>query len=176
MRPVEPKTIEQILAAYDEGLGRNEIARRVGVSVASVTRYCRENGRTFDTSKSELAVAILGMNLEAARRDLAAAMVYRAQESLEAFDAPATVVHYQQGNETTVGKWVEYTLDQPTFSDQQRIMTMAGIAFDKATRLTERSGAGADAAIGLLDKFSTAIDAAADALRNETPLPTPDDA
>lgn len=175
-RPVEPKTIEQILAAYDENLGRNEIARRVGVSVASVTRYCRENGRLFDTSKSELAVAIQNLNLEKARRDLASGMVLRAQEALEAFDAPATVVHYQQGNETNVGQWVEHVLDQPTFADQQRIMTMAGIAFDKATRLTEKSGLGAEKAVGLLDILGDAIDQAADALRNETPLPdTPDE-
>lgn len=175
-RPVEPQTVEQIIALHAEGLGRNEIARRTGVSFATVTAYCQEHGLTFDTSKSALAVAIQTVNLDQARKDLAAAMVLRAQESLEAFDAPATIVHYQPATDTTNGGFREHVLEVPTFADQQRIMTMAAIAFDKATRLTERGGGANEATIGLLDTFGDALREAADKLREETPLRSVDGA
>jgi hypothetical protein len=173
-RLVEPETVARILSMHAEGMGRNQIAKELGLAWSTVTKHVREAGLSFDTSQTELAVRARTLDLAVARAELGKMMLAAATDLLEQIDAPAVMTHYQPAGEHTEGEWVEHVIDQPTFSDQQRIMTMAAIAFDKGTKALEKNSAGVEGAVGLLDIFGDSLKAAADALRPEPVEDQPD--
>lgn len=68
--PIDDETREQVLAEARAGASRNEVARRTGVSTASVSRICRAAGVTFDRSKTIKATAARLVDLKAMRVSL----------------------------------------------------------------------------------------------------------
>lgn len=60
-------------------------------------------------------------------------------------------------------------LEKAPMGMRREAMTTAGIAFDKATRIVEKSDSGLDQAVGVLDTIAEGFAAAADKYRAETP-------
>ncbi|MFM9620824.1 helix-turn-helix domain-containing protein [Streptomyces turgidiscabies] len=53
--PVHPRA-EMVVVLAQQGMGRNEIARRTGIPAVSVSRIAKANGITFDPSQTEVAL------------------------------------------------------------------------------------------------------------------------
>lgn len=167
MRPVEPQKRAEVIALFGEGFSRNEIARRAGVAGATVSKICAGEGLEFDRSMTALAVRAHQIDLAEERVLLAKKIAVRADELLEDMDAPM-MVHNFGGRENT---FVEELIDAPTVEARQRMMTGVGIAFDKITRIVERSTDGVVQANGILDDLAAGFRLAADQWRAEGETP-----
>ena len=73
---LEPEREAALIAALaDLTLTRNEIARRAGVGMATVTRYAEKHGRSFDRRHTEVAVQSRSLDFRARRVELANLLV-----------------------------------------------------------------------------------------------------
>ncbi|MEU3204254.1 hypothetical protein ABZ702_10290 [Streptomyces cyaneofuscatus] len=73
--PIPEDKREEVLSLAREGVARNEITRRTGVSTASVTRICEGEEVSFDRSLTAAAVQARVIDLKAARLGLASSML-----------------------------------------------------------------------------------------------------
>ncbi|MEU3435456.1 hypothetical protein [Streptomyces sp. NPDC006863] len=74
--PIPEDVREEVLSLAREGVPRNEITRRTGVSTASVSRICGgPDGVSFDRSATAAAVQARVVDLKAARIGLAASVL-----------------------------------------------------------------------------------------------------
>lgn len=133
--PVQPKTRTKIIALIRQEVARNEIARRCGVSTATVSRIARAEGLTFDRSQTKAATAAQTVDLTAARLRLAEKMTARAERMLDDLDGEYLVYNFG-GKDNTYN---ERVLAKPPVEVQRNAVTTAGIAFDKLTRIIEKS-------------------------------------
>lgn len=69
--PIPDDQREEVLTLARSGLSRNEVARRTGVSTASVSRICAAAGVSFDRAPTAAAVEARIIDLKAARANLA---------------------------------------------------------------------------------------------------------
>ncbi|GAA1819355.1 hypothetical protein [Actinomadura chokoriensis] len=68
--PIDDETRKRVLEEARAGASRNEVARRTGVSTASVSRICKAAGHTFDRTKTIKATAARLVDLKAMRVSL----------------------------------------------------------------------------------------------------------
>jgi hypothetical protein len=155
----------QVLALHAEGIARNEIARRVGISAGSVTNICRAEGLTFDRSETKQATEARQVDLAAGRIRLAEKMLAASEAMLDVIDGPYEVYNFG-GKDNTFESRV---LDSAPVEVRRNIITTAGITFDKLTRIVEKSDTGLEQAVGVLDTLAEGFRAAADIYRGETP-------
>lgn len=155
----------EVLALHAEGLARNEIARRVGISAGSVTNICRDAGLTFDRSETKQATEARAVDLAAGRIRLAEKMLAASEGMLDVIDGPYEVYNFG-GKDNTFESRV---LDSAPVEVRRNIITTAGITFDKLTRIVEKSDTGLEQAVGVLDTLAEGFRAAADIYRGETP-------
>jgi transcriptional regulator with XRE-family HTH domain len=73
---------------HAKGLGRNEIARAVGVSAGTVTNIAKDLGLSFDRSESAVAVAARATDLKARRQVLQGRLIARAEALFDRLEAP----------------------------------------------------------------------------------------
>ena len=165
--PVSEETRARAIELMQAGeLGRNAIAREVGVSAGTVSNIARDIGHEFDRSQSELAVAIQTVNLAKIRGDLAQAFALEAWRAIEDMHAPALMVQWASATEHQTGGWQEHVLPEPTISDRRNLMTVAGIAVTKIAELTKANDAGgSQEAAAYLDRLQDSLGLAAAALR-----------
>ena len=149
-----------VLRLHGEGLSRNEIARQVGISTTSVSNICRTAGLTFSREQTQKATAAAQIDLAAGRIRLAGKMLALGERAIDRAFEPYTHI-------TSDGEVEE--LDEMPIADQQRAMTTAGIAFDKITRIVEKSDTGLDQAAGVLDQIAAGFASAAEHYRAEAP-------
>lgn len=155
----------QVLALHAEGIARNEIARRLGISAGSVTNICRHAGLTFDRSETKQANEARQVDLAAGRLRLAEKMLSASEDMLDVIDGPYEVYNFG-GKDNTFESRV---LDSAPVEVRRNIITTAGITFDKLTRIVEKSDTGLEQAVGVLDTLAEGFRAAADIYRGETP-------
>lgn len=155
----------EVLALHADGHARNEIARRVGISAGSVTNICRAADRAFDRSETESATKARQVDLAAGRTRLAEKMLAVSEAMLDRVDDPYLV--YSFGGKDN--DYNEHTLESAPVEVRQRIITTAGITFDKLTRIVEKSDTGLEQAVGVLDTIADGFRAAAEKYRSETP-------
>ena len=154
----------EVLNLHDQGLARNEIARRVGISAGSVTNICRAADRTFDRSETSKATDARKIDLAAGRTRLAEKMLAVAEGMLDSVDQPYLVYNFG-GKDNT---YEEHLLDSAPFEVRQRALTGAGVTFDKLTRIVEKSDTGLERAVGVLDTIAEGFAAAAERYREST--------
>lgn len=96
---LEPEREAALIAALaDLTLTRNEIARRAGVGMATVTRYAEKHGRSFDRRHTEVAVQSRSLDFRARRVELANLLVEDAHRERQYLaDLPRTVVDPDTG-------------------------------------------------------------------------------
>lgn len=148
---------------FDEGFGCNAIARELDVSASTISVWAKENDLRFDRSQTALAVRANTIDLAEERTLLAKKMLQAAHDALDSLDEPFLVYSFG-GKENDYN---EHELERPTVDAQRQIMTTAGIAFDKVTRILEKSDPGLEGAIGVLDALSAGFSNMADKYRAE---------
>ena len=172
--PVTDQMRSEVVRLHGEGMGRNEIARTVGTSGATVTRICRENGLVFDTLSTELATRVEKANVAEIRARVAKLFILRAEEALADLDAP-TLVGSFGGRDNT---WSERLLDAPPADVKRNLMTIAAIGAQRHAEL-ERFDTGdtqASEGASLLDAIGSGLQEAANQLRSAgTATPTAED-
>lgn len=70
-----------IVAMIEEGNGRNEIARAVGVAASTVSNVARQAGLTFDRQQTAVAAAAQATDAKARRQALGARMLGDLEEA-----------------------------------------------------------------------------------------------
>lgn len=154
---------QQILDLFDAGTARNEIARQLRVGVNTVTRVCREEGRTFDRAAALLQLRAAELDLRQARDEVARKLLVVASDTLDTLDGPH-LVHNFGGRDNTFN---EVLLDEAPIEARLDAARLAGIALDKASRIIERipDRTALDEAESILDAAANAFRAAAAQLR-----------
>src|SRR5690606_33096903 len=92
--PVQPETRAEIVALLKQEIARNEIARRCGVSTATVTRIAKAEGHRFDRSQTRAATAAQSIDLAAGRVRLAEKMLAASESMLDRIDDEYLVYNF----------------------------------------------------------------------------------
>lgn len=101
--PISDEARQQVLALHAEGLGRNEISRRTGVSAGSVTNIIRAAGLTFDRAAPREATRARQDDLAEKRSRAMVGMYDQSLAILRRLAAPEfrTVLRGEMGVEET---------------------------------------------------------------------------
>lgn len=133
-RPVTDETRSRLLQALREGMTRNAASREFGIAAATVTKIAKAEGISFDRAKTAAAVEAHRIDLAASRQLLAEKMMTAAHEMLDDLAKPYVVYNFG-GKDNTFNS---HEFATPPVEVKRNIMTTAGIAFDKATRIVEK--------------------------------------
>lgn len=161
----------QLKKLHAGGLSASAIARELGVSKSSVSKWAKQDGLTFDRTQTAQAVAAHTIDLAAGRQRLAEKMLHRAEQLLDSLDGSYLVYSFG-GRDNT---YSEHTLDKPPVEVIRNAVTTAGITFDKLTRIVERDPdiSGAQSVVASLE---AGILAAAEVLRGSETKETVEEA
>lgn len=132
-RPVTDAERQWIKELHAQGLGRNEIARRVDRAWSVTSRICREEGLTFDRASVKEANVAMRADMEQMRLKLAYAMLDKAQELIESLDDEFVAFNFG-GKDNTFESEV---LAGPPPDAIRNIMTSAAIAAQRSMELTK---------------------------------------
>lgn len=168
--PMGPDKWDQMRALHAEGLGRNAIAREMGIAQAVVSRTAVHLGLTFDRSKIQAATAARLADLAERRSILAEKLTSDAERLRQQMWEPTTVFAFG-GKENSYNSEL---LDEAPAADKRAIMGTAGMAIDKSLKLApaETSGSGADDAKSMLGKLAAGI---AELANQDEETPTEDE-
>lgn len=136
------------------------IAEELGVSRSTVSRWAKEEGLAFDRARTAQAVAAHSIDLAAGRQRLAEKMLQRAEEALDELEKPYIVFSF--GGRDNV--YNEHELKRPPIEVKRNVLTMAGITFDKLTRIVEKDP-DVTGAVSVVQSLEAGILAAAEVLR-----------
>lgn len=130
MRRSTPLTSEErakVLELHAAGKGRNDIAREVGVALATVTKIVHGEGLTFDRTATKAATEAAKADARARRSELSAALLEDAHRLREQLWQPTKIYNFG-GKDNT---YIERNVDQPPFESQLKIVQAAGSALTK---------------------------------------------
>ncbi|MGQ4353169.1 hypothetical protein [Streptomyces drozdowiczii] len=145
---------DRFRALHAEGLGRNAIAREMGIAQAVVSRTAVHLGLTFDRSKIQAATAARLADL-AERRSILAEQLTGDAEKLRAQMWEPTTVFAFGGKDNTFASEV---LDEAPAADKRALMGTAGMAIDRSLKLAPAEGSsGLDAAKSMLGSLGEAL-------------------
>lgn len=150
----------QMRELHAQDISASEIARQLGVSKSTVSRWAKADGIGFDRTKTAEATAAKSIDLAAARTRLAEKMSHRAEQLLDSLDDPYLV--YNFGGKDN--EYNEHTLDKPPVEVIRTAVTTAGITFDKLTRIVEKD-VDITGAQSVVQSLEAGILAAAEVLR-----------
>lgn len=153
-RPVTDETRASVERLFGQGLGRNDIARELGIAAGTVTKIAQAAGLSFDRKLTALATAARQVDLAADRAELEKMLLVRAREALERMDQPYLLGSF--GGKENV--WNETLLDEAPVEVQRNLMTIAGIAVQRAAELGRRTTSGEQ--LGVAESLADRIDGA----------------
>lgn len=150
----------QLRKLHEQDLSASAIARELGVAKSTVSRWAKADGISFDRSKTAEAVAAKSIDLAAGRQELAELMLAESKSMLKKLNEPYLVYNFG-GKDNT---YEEHELDSAPVEVRRNAITMAGITFDKLTRIVEKDPdvSGAQSVVASLE---AGILAAAEVLR-----------
>jgi hypothetical protein len=157
-------------ALFDEGLSCAQIASKLSVSKATVSRWAAYEGLKFDRAKTAAATQAKQVDLAEARLILANRMFAAAEDMLDMLDKPFEVFNFG-GKDNTFNS---ARLDRPPVEARRNIITSTAIVFDKLTRIVEKDNGGLEQAVGVLDSLADSLSAAAELVRAESETPVDD--
>jgi transposase-like protein len=131
MRLVTDEEKAEIVRLHGEGLGRNEIARRIGRAQRTVSIVCAAEGLVFDVTMTEEATRHRVAQLADRRAMLAEALQDDAERLTEQLWQPSKV--FRIGG--SANKYTERQLDEPPADAKKDLMSAAGIAIEKSLKL-----------------------------------------
>lgn len=136
--PITQAELDEIRRLHGEGVGRNEIARRIGRGARTVSVHCAAMNLTFDITTTEVATAhrvaqtkLRRAELEEKRAILADALADDALR-LSAQVWEPTTLHSFGGKDHTY-KFKD--LDEPLAADKRALMAAATAAAGQSLRL-----------------------------------------
>lgn len=154
LSPVTPELRARMKALAAEGLGRNAIAREVGVDGGTVTKYAKRDGYTFDREQTAMAVRARQIDLQAIRTDLARKFLLAADDSLEALATPVKLGAFG-GKDNT---WKETLLDGPTIEQRSVLVKTAQAASTQGIALLRQDAeAGSQVARSMVEQLRDAL-------------------
>jgi hypothetical protein len=128
-----PEMEAQLRQFNGEGVGRNESARRIGVSVTAVYRQSQKLGLHWDRTRTSKAVAAIQEDTKARRADLMAGLMDDAERMRVQLFEPYTA--YAFGGRD--GKFNSEELPEMPPAEKRALMSAIGTAVDKSLRLAE---------------------------------------
>lgn len=144
---------ERAQELFDQSLSCRGIARALGVAPSTVSRWAKGKKLSFDRAQTAAANAAHKVDLAAGRIRLAQKMLDAAEDMLDDIDEPYVVFSFG-GKDNTYN---EHTLATAPVEVRRNIITTAGIAFDKLSRIVENSEGGADDAKSMLAQLGRAL-------------------
>ena len=150
--PLDPAKRAAIIADIKASGKRNEIARKHGVSVSTVSKIAKDEGLTdaFDRTQTENATRAKQIDNKARREALRERLLDKASDLLDMMDQPYLV--YAFGGKDN--DYNEHLLNKPPATDLRNLMTSAAVAIDKHAVLekldTDDGAAGAKSMLGQL--------------------------
>lgn len=131
-RPITDSDRDEVRRLHAAGHGRNEIARAIKRSAATVSKIAAGLGLSFDrAAEVATATAVRSADLAARRVHLAETLHTDAERLRAQLWAPCITGAF--GGKDNV--WSEQPLARPLFADQRQIMSAVSIAVDKSLKL-----------------------------------------
>lgn len=127
-RPVDPETRARIEALAAEGMARNAIARELGISSSTVTKYAPAG--SFDRSASRAAVEARQWDARAARTALSEQVLVEARRLIELTTKPHEITHWDRD-----GILHRAEIERPTSGDVRNYAVAAAVLIDKHVAL-----------------------------------------
>ena len=153
-RPVTDEDRDAIRALHAQGLGRNEIARRINRAQRTVSVIAQELGLVFDCTWTEEATRHRMAQLAARRVDLAEALQTDAERLTEQLWEPAVI--YNFGGKDNTYEWEQ--VPEPPADAKKNLMATAGMAIDRSLKLCPpTTDSGADDARSMLGQLFTRL-------------------
>lgn len=129
--PVTADELDEIRRLHAEGHGRNEISRRTGRCLRTISVQCAKMGLTFDRTATEAATAARNADLAEKRSILADALTDDALRLSAQVWEPA-VIHSFGGKDHTYNS---REVDEPLAADKRSLMAAATAAAAQSVRL-----------------------------------------
>ncbi|MCX4540487.1 helix-turn-helix domain-containing protein [Streptomyces sp. NBC_01565] len=159
-QPVTDETRADVRRLHAEGLGRNEIARRLNRSPRTVSVICEEAGLTFDRTATAVATAAAAVDARARRLALIERYHQQIERILDRLDRQSHEVR-----EVSFGKVVSYTVDELPAQDIRNLMTAVVTANTQAAKLEALdSDNGVNDAKSMLGQLAAGLTAAYNAM------------
>lgn len=167
--PVTDEEREQIRALHAQGLGRNEIARRIGRGTRTVSVQAVKLGLVFDNAElTEVATRNRKAQLAVRRMELAEALQEDAERLTEQMWEPAIIYSFG-GKDNTFEK---RDVDEPPADAKKALMGAAGMAIDRSLKLVpSEETAAEDEARSMLGQLAVGLKAAYDDAKREAAGP-----
>ncbi|MFI6909895.1 helix-turn-helix domain-containing protein [Nonomuraea sp. NPDC050394] len=162
--PLTDTERQQIRDLHHQGLGCNAIARELGRDRSTISRAAADMGITFDRKQTRQATAARAADNAATRAQLASDLLADAVRLRKQLWEPCTI-HSFGGRDNSYNCM---DVDEPPFRDKRDIMGTAGMAIDKALRLTDYdANSGASEARSMLSAIAEALEVAAQHLPDD---------
>jgi hypothetical protein len=143
---------------HAQGLGRNAIAREMGIAPVVASRTAEYLGLTFDRSQIQAATEARLADLAERRALLAESLIDDAEKLRAQMWQPAVIFSFG-GKDNT---YAEEPVLEPPAGDKRALMATAGMAIDRSLKLAPPlEAAGADNATSMLDRIALGIAALA---------------
>lgn len=145
---------DRLRALHAAGLGRNDIARELDRSPATVSKYAGELGLTFDRTAVQVATEARKADARARRSELEVLLLEDARRLRAQLWQPH--IYIDHGGKEFVR--VEWEQPEPTPTDKLKLMQATGAAVDRSLRLAEHdSDQGVEQAKSLLTDLGRAL-------------------
>jgi transposase-like protein len=131
MRLVTDEEKAEIIRLHGEGLGRNEIARRIGRAQRTISIVCAAAGLEFDVTMTEEATRHRVAQLADRRAMLAEALQDDAERLTAQLWEPSKVFRIGGSSNT----YTERQVAEPPADAKKDLMAAAGIAIEKSLKL-----------------------------------------
>ena len=145
----------ELKALHGKGQSLHSIAKEMGRSKDTISRYAAKAGLSWDRTRTANAAAAKAIDAKDRRAALQIGLLEdaaRLREQLWAETAYATAVG---GQEPQVMRW---KMARPIPADQLKIMQAVGAAIDRSLKLADHdAGAGAEAVLSLLGGIATQL-------------------
>ncbi|MFJ8929244.1 helix-turn-helix domain-containing protein [Streptomyces sp. NPDC102364] len=122
---------DRLRELHAEGMGRNQIAREMGIQASCISRTAAYLGLTFDRAKIEAATRARLADLGERRSLLAEQFHDVAEDSLDRIYKPTTVYAFG-GKENT---YEEHTFTEAPATERRALVVAAGTATDRSLKL-----------------------------------------
>jgi len=132
-RPITDDDRRRVAALHAEGLSRNEIARRIGRSMATVSKIAAELGLSFDRTRTREATRAKVADARERRATLALKLLQLVEQEADAFNQPCTL-HSFGGRDHT---YRSRTVDRPPPRERRDMAATISLLVDKHVRLVE---------------------------------------
>lgn len=132
-RPLTDDELEHIRALHAQGWTRNDIARSLQRSPASISKYAAELGLTFDRTSVQAATDARKADAAAKRARLQMLLLDEGERLVLEVRRPLTYIDHGGKDFDRV----EWTQNEPSPVDKLKLMQAAGVAIDRSLRLAE---------------------------------------